>query len=140
MARKAAMKKTAPARPARMKIKKGDHVVVVAGKDRGREGTVILADPERQRVLIQGVNMVRKNKKVDYQNQRGAKEGGIVTTEAPIHVSNVQLIDPETKKPARAGFRYDIGSTPGCRSGVTGRRRRPAHDGGTRRSPRCRAS
>ena len=112
MARKAAMKKAAPARPARMKIKKGDHVVVVAGKDRGREGTVILADPERQRVLIQGVNMIRKNKKVDYQGGRaGAKQGGIVTTEAPIHVSNVQLIDPETKKPARAGFRYDEDGT-----------------------------
>ena len=61
---------------------------------------------ERQRVLVQGVNMVRKNKKVDYQGQRGAKTGGIVNTEAPIHVSNVQLIDPDTKKPARAGFRY----------------------------------
>ncbi len=106
-----ATKKTAPAKPARMKIKKGDHVVVVAGRDRGREGTVILADPERQRVLVQGVNMVRKNKKVDYQGARGAKEGGITNTEAPIHVSNVQLIDPETKKPARAGFRYDEDGT-----------------------------
>ena len=106
--RKAAMAKkdSATARPPRMKIKKGDHVVVIAGKDVGREGTVILADPERQRVLVQGVNMVRKNKKVDYQGQRGAKTGGIVNTEAPIHVSNVQLIDPDTKKPARAGFRY----------------------------------
>jgi large subunit ribosomal protein L24 len=107
-ARKAAVKKNQPAgRPARMKIKKGDHVIVIAGKDVGREGTVILADPERQRVLVQGVNMVRKNKKVDYQGQRGAKTGGIVNTEAPIHVSNVQLIDPDTKKPARAGFRYE---------------------------------
>ncbi|HUY46803.1 MAG TPA: 50S ribosomal protein L24 [Streptosporangiaceae bacterium] len=94
-----------------MKIKKGDHVVVVAGRDRGREGTVIVADPERQRVLVQGVNMVRKNKKVDYQGRRGAKEGGIMTTEAPIHVSNVQLIDPDTKKPARAGFRYSDDGT-----------------------------
>jgi large subunit ribosomal protein L24 len=68
---------------------------------------VILADPERQRVLVHGVNMVRKNKKVDYQGQRGAKEGGIMTTEAPIHVSNVQLIDPDSKKPARAGYRFD---------------------------------
>ncbi len=109
MTRKSAMPKKngAAARPPRMKIKKGDHVVVIAGKDVGREGTVILADPERQRVLVQGVNMVRKNKKVDYQGQRGAKTGGIVNTEAPIHVSNVQLIDPDTKKPARAGFRYD---------------------------------
>jgi large subunit ribosomal protein L24 len=100
-------KKDAAGRPPRMKIKKGDHVVVVAGRDRGREGTVILADPERQRVLVQGVNMVRKNKKVDYQGRRGAKEGGIINTEAPIHVSNVQLIDPDTKKPARAGYRYE---------------------------------
>ncbi len=107
--RKAAVKKKtgAAAKPARMKIKKGDHVIVIAGKDVGREGTVILADPERQRVLVQGVNMVRKNKKVDYQGQRGAKTGGIVNTEAPIHVSNVQLIDPDSKKPARAGFRYE---------------------------------
>jgi large subunit ribosomal protein L24 len=105
--RKAAVKKNQQAaKPARMKIKKGDHVIVIAGKDVGREGTVILADPERQRVLVQGVNMVHKNKKVDYQGQRGAKTGGIVNTEAPIHVSNVQLIDPDTKKPARAGFRY----------------------------------
>ena len=94
-----------------MKIKKGDHVIVIAGKDVGREGTVILADPERQRVLVQGVNMVHKNKKVDYQGQRGAKTGGIVNTEAPIHVSNVQLIDPDTKKPARAGFRYEEDGT-----------------------------
>jgi large subunit ribosomal protein L24 len=105
--RKAAVKKNQQAaKPARMKIKKGDHVIVIAGKDVGREGTVILADPEQQRILVQGVNMVRKNKKVDYQGQRGAKTGGIVNTEAPIHVSNVQLIDPDTKKPARAGFRY----------------------------------
>ena len=107
--RKAVMAKKdgAAARPPRMKIKKGDHVVVVAGRDRGREGTVIVADPERQRVVVQGVNVVRKNKKVDYQGARGAKEGGITTTEAPIHVSNVQLVDPESKKVTRAGYRRD---------------------------------
>jgi large subunit ribosomal protein L24 len=86
-----------------VKIKKGDHVIVVAGRDRGREGTVIAAYPERQRVLVQGVNMVKKNTKVT-QGIRGAKEGGIVHTEAPIHVSNVQIVDPETKKPARVGY------------------------------------
>jgi large subunit ribosomal protein L24 len=90
-----------------MKIKKGDHVVVTAGKDRGREGTVIVAYPERQKVLVQGVNMIRKNTKVDYQGRRGAKEGGIVNQEAPIHISNVQVIDPDTKKPARVGYRRD---------------------------------
>jgi large subunit ribosomal protein L24 len=90
-----------------MKIKKGDHVVVVAGRDRGREGTVIAAYPERQRVLVQGVNMVKKNTKVTNQGVRGAREGGIVHQEAPIHVSNVQVIDPATKKPARVGYRVD---------------------------------
>jgi len=90
-----------------MKIKKGDDVVVLTGRDRGREGKVIAVYPDRQRVLVHGVNIIRKNTKVNFQGARGAKEGGIVTQEAPIHVSNVALIDPETKKPARAGYRYD---------------------------------
>jgi large subunit ribosomal protein L24 len=94
-----------------MKIKKGDHVIVVAGRDRGREGTVIAAYPDRQRVLVQGVNMVKKNTKVTHQGVRGAKEGGIVHQEAPIHVSNVQVIDPATKKPARVGYRVDEAGT-----------------------------
>ena len=87
-----------------MKIKKGDHVMVMAGKDKGATGTVIAAYPDRQRVLVQGVNMVKINKKVTHQGVRGAKEGGITTQEAPIHVSNVQLIDPETKKATRVGY------------------------------------
>jgi len=90
-----------------MKIKKGDTVMVLAGKDRGREGKVIAAYPSRRRVLVQGVNIIRKNTKVNFQGARGAKEGGIVTQEAPIHVSNVALVDPDTKKPARAGYRID---------------------------------
>jgi large subunit ribosomal protein L24 len=97
----------AGARTPGMKIKKGDRVVVVAGRDSGREGTVIAAFPDKQRLLVQGVNMIKKNKKVDYQGRRGAKEGGIIHQEALIHVSNVQLIDPDTKKPARAGYRRD---------------------------------
>jgi large subunit ribosomal protein L24 len=100
---KASPKGKAPA----MKIKKGDDVVVIAGRDRGREGKVILVYPERQRVLVHGVNIIRKNKKVNFQGARGAKEGGIVTQEGPIHVSNVALIDPDTKKPARAGYRIE---------------------------------
>jgi large subunit ribosomal protein L24 len=90
-----------------MKIKKGDRVIVIAGRDNGREGTVIAAFPEKQRLLVQGVNMIKKNKKVDYQGRRGAKEGGIIHQEALIHISNVQLIDPDSKKPARAGYRRD---------------------------------
>ena len=89
------------------KIKKGDHVLVTAGADRGLEGTVILVYPDKDKVLVQGVNMIKKNTKVDYQGRRGAKEGGIVNQEAPIHVSNVQLIDPDSKKPSRAGYRVN---------------------------------
>ncbi len=87
-----------------MKIKKNDQVIVVAGRDKGRTGLVIAAYPERGKVLVQGVNVVKKNKKVTYQGQRGAKEGGITHEEAPIDVSNVQLADPDTKRPARVGY------------------------------------
>ena len=89
-----------------MKIKKGDR-----GARSSRAGTTAARArssppiPDKQRVLVQGVNMIKKNTKVDYQGRRGAKEGGIVHQEALIHVSNVQLIDPETKKPTRAGYR-----------------------------------
>ncbi len=100
-------KKSGVAKPPGMKIKKGDRVIVIAGRDNGREGTVIAAYPDKQRLLVQGVNMIKKNTKVDYQGRRGAKEGGIIHQEALIHVSNVQLIDPDTKKPARAGYRRD---------------------------------
>ena len=108
MARKAPVaKRSATAKPSGMKIKKGDHVIVIAGRDVGREGTVIAAFPDKQKLLVQGVNMIKKNTKVDYQGRRGAKEGGIIHQEALIHVSNVQLIDPDSKKPARAGYRRD---------------------------------
>ena len=102
----AAPKGKAPA----MKIKKGDDVVVIAGRDRGREGKVILVYPDRQRVLVHGVNIIRKNTKVNFQGARGAKEGGIVTQEAPIHVSNVALVHPDTKKAVRAGFKLEEGT------------------------------
>jgi large subunit ribosomal protein L24 len=108
MTRKAAVaKKSGTAKPSGMKIKKGDHVIVIAGRDNGREGTVIAAFPDQQKLLVQGVNMIKKQTKVDYTGRRGAKEGGIIHTEAMIHVSNVQLIDPDTKKPARAGYRRE---------------------------------
>jgi large subunit ribosomal protein L24 len=101
-------KSTNVAKAKGMKIKKGDHVIVIAGKDKGREGTVVKADPESQRVLVHGVSMIKKNTKVNYQGGRGGrsyKEGGIVNQEALIHVSNVSLVDPDTKKPAKAGYR-----------------------------------
>ena len=102
-----------------MKIKKGDDVVVIAGRDRGREGKVILVYPERQRVLVHGVNIIRKNKKVNFQGARGAKEGGIVTQEGPIHVSNVALIRPGHQEarprglPDRRGRQEGPGHPPG---------------------------
>jgi large subunit ribosomal protein L24 len=90
-----------------MKIKKGDHVIVTAGKDKGATGAVIAAYPKENRVLVQGVNMIKKHKKETNQGVRGAKEGGIVTQEAPIHVSNVQIVDPDTKKPGRVGYKFN---------------------------------
>ena len=90
-----------------MKIKKGDNVIVIAGRDRGRTGLVVAAYPDRGKVLVQGVNVVTKNKKVSYQGRQGAKEGGITHEEAPIDVSNVQLVDPDSKKAARVGYRFD---------------------------------
>ena len=94
-----------------MKIKKGDHVIVLAGKDKGATGEVIAAYPTRDKVLVEGVNMIKKNKKVTNQGVRGAQEGGIVTQEAPIHVSNVALVDTDTKRPARVGYKLNEDGT-----------------------------
>ena len=84
-----------------MKIKKGDTVLVIAGKDKGAKGKVIQAYPDTQRVLVEGVNRIKKHTRIT-QNQRGAQSGGIITTEAAIHVSNVMLVDGEGK-PTRVG-------------------------------------
>jgi large subunit ribosomal protein L24 len=94
------------------KIKKGDLVQVISGPSearggfRGKQGRVIEVQVERNRVVVEGVNFVTKHVKVG-QTQRGAKTGGIETHEASIHVSNVALIDPETKRPTRVGHRND---------------------------------
>ena len=84
-----------------MKVKKGDTVLVIAGKDKGAKGKVIQAYPERDRVLVEGVNRIKKHTRVS-QNQRGAQSGGIVTQEAAIHVSNVMVVDSDGK-PTRVG-------------------------------------
>ncbi|NKQ56359.1 50S ribosomal protein L24 [Amycolatopsis sp. K13G38] len=86
-----------------MKVKKGDTVVVIAGKDKGAKGKVIQAYPSRQRVLVEGVNRIKKHTRIT-QTQRGAQSGGIVTQEAPIHVSNVMVVDSDGK-PTRIGYR-----------------------------------
>jgi large subunit ribosomal protein L24 len=84
-----------------MKIKKGDTVLVIAGKDKGAKGKVIQAYPAENRVLVEGVNRIKKHTRIT-QNQRGAQSGGIVTQEAAIHVSNVMLVDGDGK-PTRVG-------------------------------------
>mgnify|MGYP001232120537 CR=1 FL=1 len=91
-----------------MKIKKGDLVQVITGKDRGKQGKVIAAYPKQDRVLVEGVNRVKKHIKSG-QTARGSKTGGIVTTEAPIHVSNVQLVvEKDGKKVVtRVGYRFE---------------------------------
>ena len=91
-----------------MKIKKGDRVIVVTGKDKGASGRVIEAYPDTDRVLVEGVNRIKKHTKVG-QSARGAKTGGIVTQEAPVHVSNVMLlVEVDGKKVgSRIGYREE---------------------------------
>jgi large subunit ribosomal protein L24 len=86
-----------------MKVKKGDTVVVIAGKDKGAKGKVIAAYPRQDKVLVEGVNRVKKHERIR-TTQRGSKTGGIVTQEAPVHISNVQIVDADGK-PTRVGYR-----------------------------------
>jgi large subunit ribosomal protein L24 len=93
---------------ARMHVKKGDTVIVISGKDKGVTGKVIAAYPDKQRVLVEGVNRIKKHEKIG-QTNRGAKTGGIVTQEASIHVSNVMpVVDVGGRKVGtRVGYRID---------------------------------
>jgi len=94
------------------KIRKGDLVQVISGPtqkrggDRGKQGRVIGIDAGKDRIVVEGVNFITKHVRVG-QTQRGTKTGGIETMEAPIHISNVALVDPDTKQPARVGFSID---------------------------------
>jgi large subunit ribosomal protein L24 len=88
------------------KIKKGDLVVVISGRDKGRQGRVLEVLVESQRLVVEGVQRVTKHVKAG-QTQRGTRTGGIETIEAPIHISNVMLVDPETKKGTRVGYRTE---------------------------------
>ncbi|MEQ8348325.1 MAG: 50S ribosomal protein L24 [Sneathiellaceae bacterium] len=84
-----------------MKIKKGDKVVVTAGRDRGKTGEVIKVMPKDNRALVGGVNMVKR-----HQRPEGVQQGGIIDKEAPIHISNLALQDPDGGKPTRVGFKF----------------------------------
>ncbi|MGH3854334.1 MAG: 50S ribosomal protein L24 [Pseudonocardiaceae bacterium] len=88
-----------------MRVRKGDTVLVIAGKDKGAKGKVIQAYPDAGRVLVEGVNRIKKHTRVS-RTQRGAQSGGIVTQEASINVSNVMVVD-SSGKPARVGYRTD---------------------------------
>jgi large subunit ribosomal protein L24 len=88
-----------------MKIHKGDTVLVISGKDKGAKGKVLQAYPARNKVLVEGVNRIKKHTPVS-TNQRGSQSGGIVTQEAPIHVSNVMIVDSDGN-PTRVGYRID---------------------------------
>ena len=85
-------------------VKKGDTVQVIAGKDKGLTGKVIQANPETSRILVEGANRIKRHTKVT-QSARGSQQGGIVTQEAPVHVSNVQVVCPSCGKPSRIGHR-----------------------------------
>jgi len=83
------------------KIKKGDKVIVLSGRDKGRSGEVIEVRPSESRALVRGVNMVRR-----HQRQTAALQGGIISKEAPLHLSNLAIADPKDGKPTRIGFKF----------------------------------
>ena len=84
------------------KIRKGDKVVVLSGKDKGRTGEVLRVMPKDDKAVVRGVNQVRR-----HQKQSQSQEGGIITKEAPIHLSNIALADPKDGKPTRVGFKFE---------------------------------
>ncbi len=85
-----------------MKIRKGDRVRVLSGKDRGLEGEVMFAFPDEDKVIVEGVNMMKKHQKPQQQNQ----PGGIIDIDMPMHVSNVAILSPTDGKPTRVGYRF----------------------------------
>lgn len=88
-----------------MFVKTGDKVRIIAGKDKGKEGTILKAMPKQNKVIVEGLNIMKKHTRPTGMGQ----EGGIVETEAPIQVSNVQLIDPKTNEPTRVGYKIEDG-------------------------------
>jgi large subunit ribosomal protein L24 len=85
----------------KLKIKKGDHVVIITGKDKGKKGEVLKVLPEENRAIVKGVAVVRR-----HQRQTASQEGGIVAKEAAIHISNLALEDPKDGKPSRVGYKF----------------------------------
>ncbi|MPQ27183.1 50S ribosomal protein L24 [Bacillus paralicheniformis] len=88
-----------------MHVKKGDKVMVISGKDKGKQGVILAAFPKKDRVIVEGVNMVKKHAKPTQANP----QGGILNQEAPIHVSNVMPLDPKTGEVTRVGYKVENG-------------------------------
>lgn len=93
-----------------MHVKKGDKVMVISGKDKGKTGTILAAFPKKDRVIVEGVNVVKKHSKPSQANP----QGGIFDKEAPIHVSNVMVVDPKTNEPTRIGYQVVDGKKSAC--------------------------
>ena len=89
-----------------MHVKTGDKVMVITGKDKGKTGVILASFPKKNRVLVEGVNIVKKHSKPSQMNP----QGGIINQEAPIHVSNVMPIDPKTGEPTRVGVKVENGN------------------------------
>ncbi len=90
-----------------MRIRTDDQVIVISGKDAGKSGRVVRTDPQKQKVYVEHLNMVKRHQRPRSvkDTQKGAEVGGIVEKEGPIHVSNVMLLDPKDNKPTRVGMR-----------------------------------
>lgn len=86
----------------KLKIKKGDRVQVTTGKDKGKQGEVVAVFPSENRAIVQGVNLIKR-----HQRQTAQSEGGIITREAKIHISNLAVLDPVDGKPTRVGYKMD---------------------------------
>jgi large subunit ribosomal protein L24 len=85
----------------KLKLRKGDHVVVITGKDKGKKGEVLKVIPSENRAIVKGVGMIRR-----HQKQSASQEGGIIVKEAAIHISNLALEDPKDGKPTRVGYKF----------------------------------
>lgn len=93
-----------------MRVREGDQVMVIGGKDAGKTGRVVRTEPKRSRVFVEGLNMIKRHERPRSQTDlKNPQAGGIVEKEGPIHVSNVMLLDPKGNKPTRVGVRYDDG-------------------------------
>jgi large subunit ribosomal protein L24 len=92
--------------PAR--IRKGDRVMVISGKDRGKTGTVLTVMPKKERVTVEGLNMIKRHQRPT-QTAGGQRGGGVIEREGPIHLSNVMLVDPKDGKPTRIGIEIEDG-------------------------------